>query len=226
MALFFLAFLVGEGPPPIFRLGLQQNLQFFGMAGLFAGLLLAWKWEGWGGLLALASFVLLNSIDRRFNSSWFFVAPALIAGLHIVCWWRIAAGPPAAGTAWQVPRRALWVVRVLVGVFVLLCANEIFLNPPLMTPSRPPADLAGTWKGKHVEFRIHADGRASWSEYDFSQEAMVRPNRSWFGNLMHWREPYTARSDSFTAHFSIRNSRMTVFYEQKYGSYRLDLEKQ
>jgi hypothetical protein len=46
-ALFFLAFVVGEGPPPLYRMNLQQNLIFLGFVALFAGLLLAWKWNCW-----------------------------------------------------------------------------------------------------------------------------------------------------------------------------------
>jgi hypothetical protein len=41
----------------------------------------------------------------------------------------------------------LWIVlSVLLGVFVLLCANEMFGQPPLMTGwGPPPAEFVGTW---------------------------------------------------------------------------------
>ena len=48
MALFFLAFFVGEGFPPIFRLPWRESLSVLLMSAMMAGLLLAWKW-GWAG---------------------------------------------------------------------------------------------------------------------------------------------------------------------------------
>jgi hypothetical protein len=48
MALFFLAFFVEEGFPPIFRLPWRESLSVLLMSAMMAGLLLAWKW-GWAG---------------------------------------------------------------------------------------------------------------------------------------------------------------------------------
>lgn len=95
MALFFLAFVVGEGPPPLFRLNLQQNLHFFAMAALFVGLLLAWKWELLGGLIPLAGFVLLVLIEGvRPLTNALFLLPVTIALMNLLCWWRLRAGAP------------------------------------------------------------------------------------------------------------------------------------
>jgi hypothetical protein len=232
MALFFLAFLVGEGPPPLFRLSWQQNLQFLGMAGLFVGLLLAWKWEGWGGLVALASFALLLAIDRRFNTTWFFRLPAAAALLHILCWWRIAAGPPAAGAAGPVPRKVLWTIGVIVGVFILLCANEIFGQPPLMTPAlRPSAEMMGHWHGTvlafEVDFVIAADGGVSGRVGERAiSGGRIRNNRSWFGALMHWREPYEIRGVGFIAAVEMRGAEIRGSLRLSGQPYGLTLRKQ
>jgi hypothetical protein len=196
MALFFLAFLFGEGPPPLFRLGWHQNLQFLGMAGLFAGLLAAWKWEAGGALVALASYALLLSIDRRFNTTWFFLIPAAVAVLHILCWARIFAGPPASDR-WEFPKRALWIGAGALGVFLALCANEIFGNPPLMTPQlRPSAALIGDWHAKlptgmDVALTIHDDASVTGTigEAPLSTGRIVY-GRTWFGRWMNWRSPY------------------------------------
>jgi hypothetical protein len=242
MALFFLAFVVGEGPPPLFKLSWQQNLQFLGMAGLFLGLLLAWKWEGWGGLAALVSFALLLAIDRRFNTTWFFLLPAGAAVVHVLCWWRIASGPPAAGTAWEVPRTALWLTGAAVGVFILLCANEIFGQPPLMTPAlRPSAELVGRWHGQadtglrqtaspryiEVDFSIAADGTVSGHVGDRAfTGGRIANNRSWFGALMHWRDPYEIRGGGFDAGTILRGQEMDGGLVLAGESYRLTLRKQ
>lgn len=91
LTLTFLAFIFGEGPPPLWRLTLEQNLQFLGMCGLCAGLVLAWKWEDWGALVSLASWTLLLLIDRRFNIKLPIVLPASVALLHLLCWLRLKA---------------------------------------------------------------------------------------------------------------------------------------
>jgi hypothetical protein len=58
IALGFLTFVVAEGPPPL-------SPTFLCMAVTFAGLLLAWKWEGLGGLL------ILGGCAARSTQFWF-----------------------------------------------------------------------------------------------------------------------------------------------------------
>jgi hypothetical protein len=211
MALFFLAFVVGEGPPPLFRLSLQQNLHFLGLTALFVGLLLAWKWQLWAGLIPLVGFVLLVLIEEagvRPFASGLFLLPAATAVLNLLCWWRLRAGAPTGGLTWQVPRPALLVVGVCVAAFVALCANEVFGNPPLMTPSfRPPAAMVGEWRAPltrvlsepassalDVVFVIDADGSVTGRVSDAALvNGRMEYNRSWFGKLMNWREDYAIR---------------------------------
>ncbi|MGD0498799.1 MAG: hypothetical protein ABSC23_10230 [Bryobacteraceae bacterium] len=208
MALFFLAFVVGEGPPPLFRLSLHQNLHFFAIAALFVGLLLSWKWELPGGLIPLAGFVILVLIEGRSAASGLFLLPAAIAFLNLLCWRGLRAGAPAGGVTWQVwqvPRSALLLVGVCVGVFVALCANEIFGNPPLMTPSfHPPAAMVSVWRATPVPvlgepassaldvvFVINPDGSVAGRVGDAPIiTGRMAYNRSWFGKLMNWREDY------------------------------------
>lgn len=221
MALLFLAFLVGEGPPPVTRLRLQEDLEFLGMAALFLGLLPAWKWERCGGLVTLAGFAALAAIDRKFGTTLIILIPAAAGAVHVLCGWRIASGPPAASAVWALPRTALWTAGAVVGVFILLCANEMFGQPPLMTPElRPPARIVGRWQGELTEsgsrfpvtFLISPDGEVSGQIGDTSVNGgRIRNNRSWFGSLMHWREPYEIRGKGFTAGAAIRGRNMRAF---------------
>jgi hypothetical protein len=222
MALFFLAFVVGEGPPPIFRLSWRESLEFVGMAGLFLGLVLAWKWERCGGLVTLASFAALSAINWRFGPNLIFLIPAAAGAVHILCGWRIASGPAASGTAWKVPGTALWIGGAVVGIFILLCANEMFGQPPLMTPTlRPPAEMVGWWcgegffpsrPGERAALLISADGTVAGHIGDTAvASGRIRNNRSWFGNLMHWRDPYEMSGAGFTAGAAIRGREMRAF---------------
>ena len=65
MALFFLAFFVGEGFPNIFRLPWRESLSVLAISAVVVGLLLAWKWEGLGGAVALAAVGFMLLIGMR-----------------------------------------------------------------------------------------------------------------------------------------------------------------
>jgi hypothetical protein len=209
MALFFLAFFVGEGIPNIFRLPWRETLSVLLMSAMMAGLLLAWKWEGLGGAVALPAVALMPLIGMR--GMGLFLVPAPIGLLHVVCWWRLRS----AGVAWEVPRKILAVVGLAVVAFILLCANEMSGMPPLMTPALYPSpDLVGTWEAKlptmDAVFTIHTDASVSGALGDASlMTARIIHNRSWFGRLMHWRTEYMivgqlSRDERFTAPLTMR----------------------
>jgi hypothetical protein len=88
---------------------------------------------------------------------------------------------------------ALWVA---LGIFVLLCANEMFFNPPLMTPAlKPAAALVGSWQAEpgkaEVVFLIGPDASVAGKlGADLLTGAHITFNRSWFGKIMHWRTDY------------------------------------
>ncbi|MGA2771822.1 MAG: hypothetical protein ABSG26_13505 [Bryobacteraceae bacterium] len=190
MALFFLAFFVGEGFPNIFRLPWRESLSVLALSAVVAGLLLAWKWEGLGGAVVLAAVGLMPLIGTR--GIGLLLVPAAIGLLHLVCWWRLRS----AGVGWEVPRKVLIVVGLAVGVFILLCANEAFGMPPLMTPAfHPPRDMVGTWEAKlgsmDAVFTINPDASVSGRIGDATlTNGRMIYNRSWFGKLMHWRTDY------------------------------------
>ena len=205
MALFFLAFFVGEGFPNIFRLSWRESLSVLALSAVVAGLLLAWKWEGLGGAVALAGMVLFMLLTGT-RGIGLLLVPAAIGLLHIVCWWRLSS----ARVGWEVPRKILIVVGLAVAVFILLCANEMFGMPPLMTPVlHPSPDMVGTWEA-HLPtmdalFTINPDASVSGRIGDASLiDGRIVYNRSWFGLLVHWRTDYlilgkVSRGDRFTA---------------------------
>jgi hypothetical protein len=163
------------------------------MAGLFAmllGLGLAWKWEGLGGALTLAGYGVMAWADHpgRGHTAVVaapFVIPAVIGLVHVLCWWALRNAP----SAWRPP---VWLWGAL-GVFVLLCGNEVFGNPPLMSGGRVPQ---GTWTDGGMVLTIAPDGAVSGS-----LKGRIAPNRSWFGRLMSWRSDYIVRGEE-SAHLS------------------------
>jgi hypothetical protein len=205
MALFFLAFFVGEGFPNLFRLPWRETLSVLTISAVVAGLLLAWIWEGLGGALVLAAVGLMPLIGMM-RGIGFFLVPAAIGLLHVVCWWRLRS----AGVKREAPRKILAVVGLAVVVFILLCANEMFGMPPLMTPAfHPPPDMVGTWEANlttvDAVLTINPDASVSGRIGDASLvNARMIYNRSWFGRFMHWRTDYLimgrlSRGDRFTA---------------------------
>ena len=212
MVLFVLTFVFGEGPPPLLRMTAREQLYALGMGSLFLGLAVAWFWEGWGGLLSLLGWALLAVLAKKPAWDLPFSIPAAMGLLHLLSWWRLRGpAPPPEALDWATGPRARTFVLLLsisLGAFLLLCANEIFGQPPLMTPAGPPpAGLGGTWyanlttvSGRPlpdeilVVFTIGPDGSVSGT---LSGAALTNgqflPNRSWFGRLMHWRTPYQIR---------------------------------
>jgi hypothetical protein len=198
MVLFFLAFFFGEGPPHFSRLTVSEDLHFVAMGALFLGLVVAWKWEGVGGLLALAGFVAFVVLSHGSLKLWALDLPAAIAVLHIACWWRLRGSPPAGLAPWRFSHGLLLGFGAALAIFILLCANEMFGQPPLMTPSlHPTANLLGAWTQAapiDVALTIHEDASVTGT-VDGAEIAGARVTygRSWFGRLLHWNADYVIR---------------------------------
>src|ERR1039458_6092362 len=198
--LFFVAFFFGEGPPHLSMLTSTERLQFLCIAGLFLGLAIAWKWEGLGGLVTVAGYTFLVAIDASHLRMWALCAPAVVGAMHIASWGRLRVGQPAGLVPWTVPRSVVMSLVAALAVFLLLCANEMFGQPPLMTPPlHPDARLAGAWYGIpsrpradsagdsiSVEFIIHTDGAVTGAVGNAAVRAgRITCGRSWFGQLVH-----------------------------------------
>ena len=212
MVLFVLAFVFGEGPPPLARLTLREQFYFLCVGTLFLGLIVAWFREGWGGLLTVLGWGCVAVLAKRPPWALPFSIPAAVGLLHLLCWWELrgpvpppASVSPAASARFRMLFAFLW---VSLAAFVLLCANEIFGQPPLMTRAgRPPAEMVGTWCAKlttvsrqplrneiSVVFTIGPDGSVSGAVGDAAlANGQLMRNRSWFGRLMNWRTDYLIR---------------------------------
>lgn len=199
LTLLFLAFLFGE-PPHLSAMTVRDGLMFLGVAGMVVGLSLAWKWEGLGGLVTLAGYGLFLLIDPRAISATIFLLCGAFGLLHLLCWWGLRG---TAGSL-RLPA-ALWVA---LGIFVLLCGNETFGNPPLMTPGlKPAANLAGSWQAEpgkvEVVFLIRPDALVTGNlGADTLTGAHITRNRSWFGQIMHWRTEYLIQGSVSGQRFS------------------------
>jgi hypothetical protein len=90
--------------------------------------------------------------------------------------------------------------------FVLLCANEMLGNPPLMTPALQPAALAGSWRAKadawpgpskiEILFTVSADGSVSGKIGNATLAgAHITHNRTWLGQMINWRTGYVIRGE-------------------------------
>jgi len=78
---------------------------------------------------------------------------------------------------------------------------------------QPSAEMVGHWHARlpafEVDLLISGDGQVSGRVGDsaFAGGQIVN-NRSWFGNLMHWREPYKIRGAGFTADLRMSGGQM------------------
>ncbi|HEV3201749.1 MAG TPA: hypothetical protein VGZ73_27820 [Bryobacteraceae bacterium] len=212
MVLFILTFVFGEGPPPLLRMTTREQLYALGMASLFLGLVVAWFREGWGGLISLLGWAFLAVLARRPAGDLPFSIPAAAGLLHLLCWWRLRGpAPPREAANWATGphvRTLILLLSISLGIFVLLSANEIFGQPPLMTAAGPlPAEMVGTWSANLtrvsrqplpdeilVVLNIGPDGSVSGTVGNARlTSGQLLPNRSWFGRLMNWRAPYEIR---------------------------------
>jgi len=225
--LFFLALVFGEGPPNPLTLTLRENLSFLCMTALFAGLAFAWYREGWGGAITAAAFTGLALIDPSHLRMPALQIPLTIGLLHLICWSRLRTAPPDPVPSLSISRGLLLAGGAAVGLFLLLCANEIFGNPPLMTPTlRPGSTLIGTWQGPEGAITIQQDGSITGA-----LTGTIRYNRSWFGKAMNWRTDYLiagmASGRTFTAPLRVTDSELdgSLFFSMKEGPRPLHLRR-
>ncbi|HLK62096.1 MAG TPA: hypothetical protein VKU19_01555 [Bryobacteraceae bacterium] len=207
--LFILAFVLGEGWPYLQEMSRRERFYAAGVGCLYLGLIAAWFQEGGGGALSLAGWLILAALARRPAWDLPFSIPAALGLLHVVCWWLLRSPAPPAGEFVSSNSAAtrIWlaVAAGLIAFLILLCANEIFAQPPLMSRGgRLPSSLVGTWRADlttvsrrplpeaiPVLLVIAPDGSVSGSIGQATlNSGHLLSNRSWFGRLMHWRTAY------------------------------------
>jgi hypothetical protein len=80
-----LAIAIGEGPPNPFNQSAKVQLEFLCMGIMLAGLVIGWKWEGLGGVMALAGVVVFHIIEGKLWINPFFGLFTLAGILYLVC---------------------------------------------------------------------------------------------------------------------------------------------
>ena len=204
MFLLFVAFFLGEGPLSLSRLTAAERMQALGMAILFVGLPLAWKWEGLGGLLSVAGFGLLAILSATNLHTWILRVPAIIGAVHVASWGRLRTEAPANLVPWHLPRVVTLSFLAVLVAFLLLCANEIFGQPPLMTPTlHPDSSLVRDWHGTGVDLSVHPDASITGTIGGIAiTEGRIVYGRSRFGRLLHMNSPYRITGKISGARFS------------------------
>jgi hypothetical protein len=94
--LLILVFAVGEGAPNPSRLTPRDKLMFLALGVMLMGLVLAWKWAGIGGLLALAGYLLFHAIGGLRTMMSPFLIAGVAACLHLLAWWTSERGSQRA----------------------------------------------------------------------------------------------------------------------------------
>jgi len=88
-----------EGPYWLQARSLREAIGHFCFFGLMLGSILAWRWEGLGGGIAIASFAIFYMtwwLTGRFPSGPFFALIAAPGLLFLVCWLRTRRGQKTA----------------------------------------------------------------------------------------------------------------------------------
>jgi hypothetical protein len=81
-------FAIGEGVPNPLRGSAPENLLAIGFLAMIIGQIVAWKWEGIGGLSIFGGFVLFAIVNHGVPLNVVF-GPWLVTGLlYLLCWWR------------------------------------------------------------------------------------------------------------------------------------------
>lgn len=199
-------FLRGDGRyPPAWVWG-QQFFHFVMLVGL--GMMLRWEKAG-AVVMAIGTVAFFSCVGFRG-----FPGIALINLVPIGCFgihWLTegmlrASGVEARG--FSTPQKLMIAALGLAfTAFVLLCVNEMFGNPPLLTPALPLSSiLAGSWQARaeawpgpteiDIRFIVNDHGTISGRIGDaVIAGARITGNRTWFGRAVDWRTDYIIRGE-------------------------------
>lgn len=89
-------FAIGEGVPNPLTLSPREILLFAALATMIVGQIVAFRWEGIGGVLILGGFAFFSIVNHRISINIVF-GPWLLTGLiYLACWWmknKVAGWP-------------------------------------------------------------------------------------------------------------------------------------
>lgn len=143
LVLFVVVMMVGEGVPKPSILTGSERLMFAPLSAMLLGLILAWRWEGIGGALALSGYFLCGVLGPRLTSSPFMAGGA--AGcLYLLAWWtsdrskwRECGGPRRLGITAAVLAGTGLIIWIWLGVGARSLKTRVSNLP----------NLAGHWVG-------------------------------------------------------------------------------
>lgn len=75
-----------EGLPDPFSQPPGVTLEFLGLFAVWAGVVLAWKWEGVGGLLTIGGVIIFHIVEGRLWLNWVFGLFGLVGIMFLLCW--------------------------------------------------------------------------------------------------------------------------------------------
>jgi hypothetical protein len=198
-------FLRGDGRYPPAWVWRQQSFHLVMLVGL--GMML--KWERLGAVVmtigTLAFFAAIGfhtlPVIALYN-----LVPIACFSVYWLARWRLNTTGAQANSFLRPQKAVLVALGATFTAFVVLSANEILGNPPLMTPALQPLALAGSWQAKadawpgpseiEILFTVSADGSVSGKIGDATlASARITRNRTWLGQAINWRTGYIIRGE-------------------------------
>ncbi len=196
-------FLRGDGRYPPAWVSVHELFHFV----MLAGLAMMLKWEKAGALVMIIATVAFFGGIGFHGFPWIALINLAPVGCFGIAWlaeWRLRTTDAVA----QGPQKlVLAVMGAAFTALVLLCANEMLGNPPLLTPAlHSSSALVGSWQARaqawpgpseiEVHLTVHADGTVSGEIGGASVAgARISGNRTWLGRRLHWRTDYVIQGE-------------------------------
>jgi len=183
--------------------------QFFHFA-MLVGLGMMVKWEKRGAVVMLVATVAFFAGIHPSTFPWIAlinIAPIGCFGIYWLADRKLqTTGADEQGLS-RPQKLVLGALAAAFITFILLCANEMLGNPPLMTAALHPSSvLVGSWQARaeawpgptpiEVLLTVNADGTVS-GRLDGATliGARITNNRTWFGRALNWRTGYIILGD-------------------------------
>ncbi len=143
LVLLVVVLMIGEGVPKPSILTAPEKLMFAPLIVMLLGLILAWRWEGTGGTLALSGYLLFGVLGPRLASSPF-MAGGVAGCLYLLAWWT------SDRSKWRErggPRRLAITATALAGAMLIIWLGLGAGARSLETRITNLPNLAGQWVG-------------------------------------------------------------------------------
>lgn len=88
IALVVFMFVADDGPPNPFELTDIELQLFASMTLMFVGLVIAYKNELIGGLIAMGGYIFFDIVEKSINNGPIFPLFFVVGALYLFCWWQ------------------------------------------------------------------------------------------------------------------------------------------